>query len=511
MTPTTFNQKKILVCGMAKSGQSIVKLLSKLGAIVTAQDEKKEINFDITDITDITDISLDITSEENKNKITLLLGQNPDDEIIKTFDLIIISPGVPFDLPFLEKARALGIPVWGEIELAYLLCPCPIIAITGTNGKTTVTTLVGDILNSYNNKTVTLGNIGTPFTERVNSLNPDNIVVAEVSSFQLETTHDFAPKISAVLNLTPDHLDRHKTMDIYQYTKERIFAKQKPNDLSKPSNPSKPNDLNDPSNQNDYAILGYDNLITRAMKPPCDTIYFSAKEKLAEGIFLENGMICARLPKLFGGDTKIVKIVDVNKTHILPENALAATALCLCAGVPGEVIAKGLMDFKGVPHRIEYVTTIGDIEFYNDSKATNTDSAIKGLEAMKRPVVLIGGGSDKQADFTDWVQQFEQVETQKSENKVNEVNEVSKVSKVNKVKHLIVLGEVADQIIDTCNANGYKNYTKADSLKNAVNLAYKKAQAGDCILLSPACASFDMFDNFEQRGDMFKDLVTALR
>jgi len=439
-----FTDKNILVCGMARSGQSAARLLVKLGAKVTAQDLKEEVNW---------------TFSPEDTGMSLYLGKNPD-AVVENFDLVVISPGIPFDLPFLEKARAAGIPVWGELELAYIRCPCPIVAITGTNGKTTVTTLVGEIMQRHNSKTVVVGNIGIPFTEHVESLEHDNWVVAEVSSFQLETTRRFAPKVSAVLNMTPDHLDRHKTMDIYQYTKELIFANQSPND---------------------FAVLGYDNPITNGMRPPCNTVFFSTKEVLETGVFLDDGMIRARL---FGQD---IKIADVRKTKMLPENALAAAALCLCAGIPPKTIAEGLLDFKGVGHRIEYISTINDVEFYNDSKATNTDSAIKGLEAMQRPVVLIGGGYDKGSAFGDWIRCFE-----------------------GKVKHLLVLGEVADQIIETCRAYGYENYDKVNSLRDAVQLAYAKAQAGDCVLLSPACASWDMFDNFEQRGNLFREFVEEL-
>jgi len=428
-----FKNKKVLVCGLAKSGQAAAMLLAKQGAKVVAQDLK-------------TDISL-----EHEN-ISLYLGKNPDD-IIENFDLVVISPGLSINLPFLEKARL----IWSEVELAYRFCPCPIVAITGTNGKTTVTTIVGEILQKYNNNTVVLGNIGIPFSEHVMALKPDNWVVAEISSFQLEAAHEFAPKVSAVLNMTPDHLDRHKTMDIYQYTKEKIFAKQK---------------------AEDYAVLGYDNPITKGMRPTCNTVFFSAKEKLEVGVFLDDGMIRARL---FGRD---ITIVDVYRTKILPENALAATALALCAGVPPEIIAEALLEFKGVTHRMEFVAEVKGVEFYNDSKATNTDSAVKGLEAMHKPVVLIGGGYDKKSGFDDWVKLFD-----------------------GKVKKLILMGETAEQIIETCNNFGFESYSKVDSLHEAVEMAYAEAEAGDCVLLSPACASWDMFDNFEQRGDLFKELV----
>ena len=443
-----FINKNILVCGMARSGQAAARLLAKLGAKVVAQDLKEEIDW-----------SYPLNPAENRD-INLYLGKNPDD-IVLDFDLIVISPGIPFDLPFLEKARLGGVPVWGEIELAYRLCPCPIIGITGTNGKTTVTTLVGEILHKHNSKTIVVGNIGSPFAEHVLSLKADNWVVAEISSFQLETAHEFAPTISAVLNLSPDHLDRHKTMAIYQSAKERIFARQ---------------------SADDFAVLGYDNPACRGMRPPCNTIYFSAKEKLDKGVFLDEGIIKARL---FGGE---YTVADVRSMKIMPENALAATALCLCAGVAAETIAEVLLAFKGVEHRLEYLGTINDIEFYNDSKATNTDAAIKGIEAMQRPVVLIGGGYDKSADFSDWVRCFE-----------------------GKVKHLLLLGEAAAQIIDTCRAFSYNNYDRVNSLRDAVQLAFSKAHAGDCVLLSPACASWDMFDNFEQRGDLFKQFVMELQ
>jgi len=435
-----FNGKRVLVCGMARSGQSAARLLARLGAEVVAQDLKEEVDWSLP-----------------PEGFETYLGRNPDD-IIEDFALVVISPGIPFDLPFLEKARATGIPVWAEVELAYRLCPCPIVAITGTNGKTTVTTLVGEILNKHNANTVVVGNIGIPFTEHVMELTEENWVVAEISSFQLETVHAFAPRVSAVLNMTPDHLDRHKTMAIYQHAKERIFEQQR---------------------AEDFAVLGYDNAVTRGMRPPCNTVYFSAKEQLESGVYLESGIIKARL---FG---KEYTVTDVNRTRIMPENALAATALALCAGVPPETIAEVLLSFKGVPHRLEYVATVDGVEYFNDSKATNTDAAIKGLTSMQRPVVLIGGGYDKKTDFSDWVREFD-----------------------GRVKHLLILGDSAAQIAETCDEAGFREYTRVDSLEDAVRLAREKSAAGDCVLLSPACASWDMFDNFEHRGELFVRLVS---
>jgi len=437
-----FNGKKILVCGMAKSGQSAARLLAEMGAYVTVQDMKKDIdwNYDPAHI-----------------GLKTYLGKNPDD-IVGNFDLIIISPGITVYAPFVKKAEALGIPVWGEAELAFRLCPCPMVAITGTNGKTTVTTLVGEILKLHNPGTVVGGNIGIPLTELVTTLTPENIVVAEISSFQLETIAAFKPAISAVLNMTPDHLDRHHTMENYIAMKARIFENQSPGDV---------------------CVLNYDNLITREMKPPSQVVYFSAKEPLNEGVYLRGGFICAKMP-----DTPEQTIVEISGLKIMPENALAATALSLCAGASASEISKGLKAFHPVPHRMEYVTTIDGVEYYNDSKATNTDAAIKAIESTNQPIVLIGGGYDKNADFTPWVHCFDK-----------------------KVAYLIVFGETAQKIIDTCDILGFTKYEAVNSLQEAVAMAKEKAKPGYKVLFSPACASFDMFKNFEERGDMFKRYV----
>ncbi|MCL1998654.1 MAG: UDP-N-acetylmuramoyl-L-alanine--D-glutamate ligase [Turicibacter sp.] len=439
---TDFASKNVLVCGLAKSGISAAKLLAAYGANVTAQDIKPTVDW----------------QPEHPN-IRLFLGRNPD-EILTNFDLVVISPGVPFDLPFLQKARLLGIPVWGEVELAYTFRKTPIIAITGTNGKTTVTTLVGEIMRRINHKTVVVGNIGVPLCDCVAELDTDALIVAELSSFQLETVHDFSPEISAVLNISPDHLDRHKTMAIYKKMKARIYAKQIPED---------------------YAVLNYDNPLTRSMLPACKTVFFSAVSGLAgkeAAVFLDDGIIKARM---YGKNSEIVDLREIN---ILPENALAAAAICLCADVEPTIIADVLRNFKGVEHRVEYVTTMDGVDFYNDSKATNIDSALKGLEMIQRPIILIGGGYDKQADFEPWVWAF-----------------------FGKVKLLIVLGQTADKIIETCKLCGFTAFEKVSTLEDAVKLARKTAESGDTVLLSPACASWDMFRSYEERGKRFKEIA----
>jgi len=438
-----FADKNVLVCGMARSGQAAAKLLKELGAIVTLQDQKE-------------DFPKENFSKEELEEFKFFLGKNPDD-IIGEFDLIVISPGISVYAPFIEKAQSMGIPVWGEAELAFLFCPCPMIAITGTNGKTTVTTLVGDILKLYNPKTVIAGNIGIPLTGLVTGLDESHVVVAEISSFQLETIAAFQPAISAVLNMTPDHLDRHITMENYIAAKSRIFENQR---------------------QDDICVLNYDNDITKVMQPPSRVVYFSVKDIKEAMVFLRDGCIYSRLN---GSDEFIV---NTSELKIMTENALAATALSLCAKVPIELVSKGLKAFNGVAHRLEYVATINGVEYYNDSKATNIDATLKALDSFNKPVTLICGGYDKKADFTTLVQMFAQ-----------------------KVANIIVIGQTAAQIIATCDALGFTAYERAETLQEAVELASK----GDfTVLFSPACASLDMFKNFEERGDLFKKYVHSV-
>ena len=441
-----FDGQKVLVCGMARSGQAAAALLASLGAAVTAQDLNENIDW----------------AYDPKDKgLSLYLGQNPDD-IVGGFDLVVISPGLSIYLPFVVKAKALGIPVWGEAELAFRLCPCPVVAITGTNGKTTVTTLVGEILARHNPKTVVAGNIGIPLTSLMQDLTPDSIVVAEISSFQLETAVNFKPSVSAVLNMTEDHLDRHKDMETYIEMKSRIFANQR---------------------HPDRAVLNYDNPITRAMRPDCRVVWFSQNTVLPAGVYVRDGRVYARLDA--AKDEQ--HIISLNGLNIMTENVLAATALALCAGADGSHIAAGLKAFKDVAHRREHVATIGGVEYINDSKATNTDAAIKALESLTKPVVLIGGGYDKATDFTPWVKAF-----------------------AGKVTRLILIGQTAPQIIEACNQVGFTTYEQVGSLQEAVNLAAKVAAPGQVVLFSPACASFDMFKNYEERGDIFRDIVQSL-
>ncbi len=453
-----FKGKKILVVGVARSGVSAAVLLKKLGAVVTISDSKTE------------DKIIDEVKILKENGVALYLGKNPDD-IAKEQDLIVLSPGVPCDLPFILEAEKAKIPVWSEIELGYSVCPCPIVGITGTNGKTTTTALVGKIFKNFNEKTEVVGNIGIPFTEKVLNLDTNSFAVAELSSFQLEKIVKFKPIVSAVLNITPDHLNRHKTIENYTRAKMRVFENQ---------------------DQNDFVVLNYNDLACRKMKDfaKCKVLFFANANSLEE-IGLEEGIYSNGESIFIKFGKYDQKVIDVSELKILGqhnvENAMAAVGISVAAGIPIDVVIKTLKEFKAVEHRIEYVATINDVEYYNDSKGTNPDAAIKAIEAMKRPILLIGGGYDKKSDFDEWIKAFDK-----------------------KVKYLAVIGEVSDKIIATAEKYGFENYERADSLQEAVQMCFKNAKNGDCVLLSPACASWDMFESYEQRGKLFKQFVNNL-
>jgi len=441
-----FENKKVLVCGMAKSGQAAVELLVKNGACVTAQDMKENVQLDF---------------DPAALNVSMYLGKNPDD-IVCDFDLVIISPGISVYAPFVKKAQATGIKVWGEAELAYQASKAPFIAITGTNGKTTVTTLVGEIMKRHNPHTVVAGNIGVPLTSLVASVPSDGVIVAEISSFQLETVDAFKPWISAVLNMTEDHIDRHGDMETYIAMKSRIFENQ---------------------DKNDFTVLNIDNDITKNMRSPAVNIHFSTVHPVAHGVYIQNDDVCVH--GINQQDTGA--FMKAGHSRVMAENVAAVTAICACAGAPLDDIREVLETFKGVEHRLEFVRTVNGSDYYNDSKATNTDAAIKGLESFDAPVVLIGGGYDKHTDFTPWVTLFGQ-----------------------KVAQLIVFGETSQQIIETCDKIGYKSYIKVADLYEAVQTATQYAKPGIPVVFSPACASFDMFKNFEERGRLFKSYVMAL-
>ena len=439
-----YNGKKALVCGMARSGIAAAKLLNRLGARVTLQDMKKR-----------EEISADVLALEGEG-IVLYTGANPD-EIACAQDLIVLSPGIPCDLPFIAAAENAGIEVISEVELAYRLTPCPITAITGTNGKTTTTMLTGEIMKTAYSGTAVVGNIGVPYSEEVERLTEKDWVVAEISSFQMEKAKEFHPHISAVLNITPDHLNRHKTMDVYIAMKERVFAKQ---------------------TAEDFCILNHGDAACRKMadKTAAKVFFFDSSETLAEGIYLDGDAIEVR----WGAINET--LIHVDELQILGvhnyENVMAAAAMGICAGIALDTIRTVLKGFAGVAHRIEYVATVDGVDYYNDSKGTNVDASIRAVLAMKKPIVLIGGGYDKGSSFDEWTKLFP-----------------------GRVKHLVLIGVTAPKVRASAEKFGFTAISDCETFEEAVDLCREKAE------LSPACASWCMFDNYEQRGDMFKEQV----
>lgn len=448
--------KKVVVVGTGVSGMGAVKLLSETSADITLYDGNDKADRDeiLKKIPDDCDLRL-------------IIGEMPD-EVVKETDLLVISPGVPIDSDIVKLFEKENVPVWGEIELAYNFEKGTVFAITGTNGKTTTTTLVGEIMKKYNNQTFVVGNIGNSYTSEVLKTTKDSYTVAEISSFQLETIREFAPKGSAILNITPDHLNRHYTMENYAAVKESITKNQWK------------------VREDDYCVLNYDDKVLREFgKTIKNTVYFSRKEKPSKGAYLDG-----RIIRYFDGKDDY-EVMSVDDMHLFGnhnyENVMAAIAMTIEAGVPLNIIINVIKDFMGVEHRIEYVRDKNGVRYYNDSKGTNPDSSIKALEAMSRPTILIAGGYDKHSEFDEFIEAFD-----------------------NKVKLMVLLGQTADKIEETAVRHGFTNIIKTDSLEKAVKICAENAVSGDVVLLSPACASWGMFKNYEERGKLFKEYVNSL-
>lgn len=448
--------KKVVVVGTGVSGMGAVKLLSETSADITLYDGNDKADRDeiLKKIPDDCDLRL-------------IIGEMPD-EVVKETDLLVISPGVPIDSDIVKLFEKENVPVWGEIELAYNFEKGTVFAITGTNGKTTTTTLVGEIMKKYNNQTFVVGNIGNSYTSEVLKTTKDSYTVAEISSFQLETIREFAPKGSAILNITPDHLNRHYTMENYAAVKESITKNQWK------------------VREDDYCVLNYDDKVLREFgKTIKNPVYFSRKEKPSKGAYLDG-----RIIRYFDGKNDY-EVMSVDDMHLFGnhnyENVMAAIAMTIEAGVPLNIIINVIKDFMGVEHRIEYVRDKNGVTYYNDSKGTNPDSSIKALEAMSRPTILIAGGYDKHSEFDEFIEAFD-----------------------NKVKLMVLLGQTADKIEETAVRHGFTNIIKTDSLEKAVKICAENAVSGDVVLLSPACASWGMFKNYEERGKLFKEYVNSL-
>lgn len=443
--------KKVLVFGSGISGIGAVKLLEDHGAEVVLYDGNE---------------SLDQASlrEQLGEKTTIVLGEFPE-HLLEELELVVLSPGVPTDLPVILAMKEHGIQVIGEVELAYAFGKGDVLAITGTNGKTTTTSLLGEIMKCHQEEVFVVGNIGNPYTVAASQMTERSVAVAEMSSFQLESIETFRPKVSAILNFTPDHLNRHHTMEAYVEAKKQIAKNQ---------------------TAEDYCVLNYEDERTKAFgeEVKAQVLYFSSAHKLERGIYLDDGKMIYKNPEE-------VIVCHVDELQILGihnyENVMAAVAMAAVYGVPMDTIRKAILAFKGVEHRIEYVTEKDGVVYYNDSKGTNPDAAIKGIQAMNRKMVLIGGGYDKNSEYTEWIQAFD-----------------------GKVKQLILIGATREKIAQDAEKCGFHDYVFADTFEEAVLLAAKTAKSGEAVLLSPACASWGMFPNYEVRGEKFKEIVNSL-
>lgn len=452
-----FEGQKCLVIGSGVSGQGAVSLLGHMGADILLYDGGDK-----------------ITQEELEGRVPqgvqaqCYVRQLPE-ELMGQIDVAVLSPGVPADSPLVTELKGRGVRVIGEIELGFLAEKGRVAAITGTNGKTTTTTLVGEILKAHlgQDKVFVVGNIGNPYTMEVEKTGPDTVTVGEISSFQLETVESFRPRVSAILNITPDHLNRHHTMEAYVEAKERIAMRQTSEDI---------------------CVLNYENGYTRDFggRCPARTVYFSSARELPEGYFLRGEEICLAQD----GQTRPLLNIheDMNLVGMCNvENVMAAIAIATGLGVPMDTILKTVRAFHAVEHRIEYVATKKGVAYYNDSKGTNPDAAIQGIRAMSRPTVLIGGGYDKENEFDEWIESFG-----------------------GKVEWLVLIGQTREKIAQCARAHGFDRIRMADSYEECLELCTRLARPGDAVLLSPACASWGMFPNYETRGQIFKEYVNGL-
>ena len=455
--------RKVLIIGAGKSGIGSACLLEKNGAIPVIYDSNENA------------IEADIRS-----KLESALGKESNAEIItgvfknemtEGVALTVLSPGVPTDIDFVMYIKSKNIPVWGEIELAYNFAKGKVVAITGTNGKTTTTSLVGQIMQEYYESVYIVGNIGNPYTDVAMDMNENTVSVAEISSFQLETIQNFHPVVSAILNVTPDHLNRHHTMENYAAAKEAITMNQ---------------------SKDDFCILNYENEYTKEFgeRCPAQVVYFSSVRKLENGIYYNSEDEMIYLAEN-GNDKALLNVkTDMNLVGICNiENVMAAIGISMKFGVPMENILATIKRFVAVEHRIEYVATKNGVMYYNDSKATNTDAAIQGIKAMDRPTVLLAGGYDKGSEYDDWINCFE-----------------------GKVKKLILIGQTREKIAESAIRCGFDeaDIIFADTYKEALDICVREAANGDAVLLSPACASWGMFPNYEVRGKEFKEYVNSL-
>ncbi len=449
------HNKLVTVVGLSKrTGVEVVKFLAHKGARIIATDTKNR-----------EQLSEEIVSLQEQEVTFDLGGHSP--ELILESDLLVISPGVPINIPLLEQAREKGIPVISEVELAYRFSQAPILAVTGTNGKTTTTTLLGEIFTAIDQEVIVGGNIGRALIQDLPYLNRRGIAVAEISSFQLEGIVNFKPHISLVLNLTSDHLKRHGDFATYKAAKRKLVSNQ---------------------TASDYAVLNYDDQQVQNFRRATEAqvVYFSQEQELSRGVFVQDEQIVSTLKGTIEPIISLEKL-GIKGPHNV-ENALGAVAVALLMGVGKKLLAAKLEEFTGVEHRIEEIAEVKGIKYINDSKATNPVSAMKALQTFSQPIVLIGGGMDKGSDFYEWAKLIKE-----------------------KVKALVLLGETTEKIATEVQQLGFDNIYRVGTIEEAVEKSAALATTGDVVLLSPACASWDMFASYKERGRLFSKAVQELR
>ncbi len=449
-------EKNVLVIGSGLSGVGSVQLLNRVGAHPTVLEENTKVTRE--------DIVKKL-HEEDRDSTGIIIGEISD-EILDDIYLVVPSPAVPLDSPTIMRIKERNIPIWSEIELAYNYSKGRMVAITGTNGKTTTTTLVGDIMKAYFSSSYVVGNIGVSFAESALEMTDDTVTVGEISSFQLEAVDNFHARVSAILNITPDHLNRHHTMECYAAMKENITSNQ---------------------TKDDTCVLNYDNEYTRdfGSRCPAKVVFFSTKEKLEDGLYLDGDNI---MMGTCGKSVILMNIHDMNLVGMCNvENVMAAIAMSMAMEVPLSTILAVIRDFKAVEHRIEFVATKNGVDYYNDSKGTNPDAAIQGILAMDRPTILIGGGYDKGSEYDEWIESFGDT-----------------------VKELVLIGQTRDKIAECARKHGFDKIVFKDTFEDALSYCKDTAKPGEAVLLSPACASWDMFPSYEVRGKKFKEFVNKL-
>lgn len=470
--PDSYRGKEVIVLGLAKSGVQVAKVLHQTGAIVTVNDKKDK------------DQSPEAGELESLG-ITVICGGHPEGLVHPGISLLVKNPGIPYSAQPVQKALELGIEVVTEVEVAYHLCEAPIIGITGSNGKTTTTTWVGKILEAAGMRPIVAGNIGTPLCEAAQNADAGNWMVTELSSFQLKGTSDFRPRVGCLLNLTETHLDYHGTMEDYASSKAKMFANQE---------------------EEDTAVLNWDDSYCRSLVPyvKARLLPFSTNEELKEGVYVSPPFIpdtedtVQRSVVYRDREGRTSVIIPVEEIGIPGrfnvENAIAACAIAIAAGVPAEKLAEPLSSFRGVEHRLEFVKDIDGVTYYNNSKATNSKATSMALTSFHQPIVLIAGGLDRGSDYMELMPVLGE-----------------------HVKAVVVLGQTAQKIAKVAELAGLKQIREADTgedaattLLDAVKKAAMIAEPGDIVLLSPACASWDMFTSYEERGRIFKEAVHNL-